>query len=290
MSGPLSTRSFDAPFSDDIPAHWLPGNPAISAALNIYTVLVPSNEAFYMRTVAHCLPGIEDQALKAAGRDFIHQEAQHGVAHKRFWRVLDSQGYRFRWMDAFADRAIFRITERIAPLAMRMSIVSCVEHINAYLAHEFLRQRILADARPEVRAMIEWHFAEEIEHKAVAYDVLTALWPSYILRLLGWMLTVALFYGLTTAGMCVLLLQDGGFWKLGTWRNFVAHLGARHGMLRRTLRHLFDYLRPSFHPSQLDDAALAEDVIARYGHEGAGWLSATRRGTPSAAPTDAQAA
>jgi len=66
-----------------------------------------------------------------------------------------------------------------------MAMVSCVEHVNAYLGHEFLAQRMLEDADPDLRVLFEWHFAEEIEHKHVAYDVMQHLWPSYVLRLLG---------------------------------------------------------------------------------------------------------
>lgn len=282
MPGTLAPRRFESPLSSVIPAHWLPGDPAISANLNVYTVLVPSNEAFYMRTFAQCLPRIEDPALRARAKAFIHQEAEHGVAHKRFWRVLDAQGYRFRTAERWVDRGLLRLTDRIAPLGLRMSMVSCVEHINAFMAHEFLSQRILENAHPEVRAMLEWHFAEEIEHKDVAFDVLKALWPSYAIRLLGCLNTAGLFYLMMTAGMLCFLVQDGALWKPSAWRGLWRHLGPGHGMARRTLRHLFDYLRPSFHPSRMEDGALAEAVIARYSGPEYGWLTPSTRGAAGA--------
>jgi predicted metal-dependent hydrolase len=278
MSALMPTRSFRAPLQTDIPRHWLPANPALSAVLNVYTVIVPSNEAFYIRTLARCLPRIEDPALLAAGRAFIHQEAEHGVAHKRFWRVLDAHGYRYRTLERVVDVVAFRLTERIAPLSLRLSMVSCIEHINAFMAHEFLRQGILADAHPEVRAMLEWHFAEEIEHKSVAFDVLRAISPNHAMRLIGWLSTTFLFYTLMTLGMLLLLVQDGALWRPSTWRGLWRHLGPGHGMARRTLHHLFDYLRPSFHPSQLDDRDLAEAVIARYSPPRGDWLAPSTRG------------
>lgn len=288
MSGPMPTRSFHAPLQPEIPRDWLPANPAITALLDMYTVIVPANEAFYMRTLARCLGRIEDPELVAAGRAFIHQEAEHGVAHKRFWSVLDAHGYRFRRLERIIDLLTFRLTERIAPLSLRMSMVSCVEHINAFMAHEFLRQGILADAHPEVRAMQEWHFAEEIEHKSVSFDVLRAISPGYGMRLAGWAPTIVLFYALMTLGMVFFLAQDGGLWRASTWRGFWRHLGPEHGMARRTLAHLFAYLRPSFHPSQVADGALAEAVIARYSPPLGGWLAASTRGSgrPANRPAD----
>ncbi|MER8170725.1 metal-dependent hydrolase, partial [Acinetobacter baumannii] len=79
----------------------------------------------------------------------------------RYWRNLDAQGYRYRGFERAIDRLVFRVMDRIAPLALRLSLVSCVEHINAYLGHEFLRQRILERAHPDMRVLMEWHFAEE---------------------------------------------------------------------------------------------------------------------------------
>lgn len=278
MTAELTARRFTAPLPTDIPRDWLPSSPAVAAALDTYSVLVPANEAFYMRTISASLPLIADPALRKAAAVFIHQEAEHGVAHKRYWRTLDLQGYRFHGFERTVDRLTFRMVERIAPLSIRLSMVSCVEHINAYMAHEFLSQQILADAHPEVRALLEWHFAEEIEHKQVSFDVLQAVAPSHAIRLLGLALTVPLFYALLTVGMLRFLAQNKRLWRSATWRQLAHHLGGGHHMLGRTLKHLWAYARPSFHPSQLDDAALAKAVIDRYSGTGADWLEPAKRG------------
>ncbi len=231
-----------------------------------------------MRTINASLPLIADPALRKAAATFIHQEAEHGVAHKRYWQTLDRQGYRFHGFERAVDRLTFRMVERIAPLSIRLSMVSCVEHINAYMGHEFLSQQILADAHPEVRALLEWHFAEEIEHKQVAFDILQAIAPSHAIRLLGLALTVPLFYTITTFGMLRFLAQNTGLWRSSTWSGLLHHLCGGNHMLGRTLKHLWAYARPSFHPSQLDDAALAKAVIDRYSTTGADWLKPAKRG------------
>lgn len=284
MTGPMPTRSFQAPLSTDIPRHWVPGNPALSAIIDIYSVVAPANEAFYMRTLTQCLRRIDDPELVRKGRAFILQEAEHGVAHKRFWSVLDAHGYRYRLLERVVDVCAFRLSERGLPLSLRMSMVSCIEHINAFMAHEFLRQGILADAHPETRAMQEWHFAEEIEHKAVAFDVLQALSSNYAMRLAGWLSTSFLFYTLMTIGMLLFLKQDGALWYAETWRGLWHHLGPGHGMARHTVRHLFAYLHPAFHPSQLDDRDLAEAVIRRYSSPEYPWLTASSRDTHQPLP------
>lgn len=260
----LLPRRFTPELSLDIPRHWLPGNPFVSSFLNAYTVLVPANESFYIRTLKLCMPRIHDPALRTAATAFIHQEAQHGVAHKRYWLNLDAQGYRFRGFERKVEQLTFRVIERTLPLSMRMALVTCVEHINAYTAHEFLTQDILATADPQVRALMEWHFAEEIEHKAVSFDVLQAVSPGYPMRLAGFLLTAPLFYLVLGIGTANFLVQDRLLTRRQTWSQVWQHLGPTHHMLSRSLRHLFRYLAPGFDPSQIDDARLAAAVIARY--------------------------
>ncbi|SDQ36007.1 metal-dependent hydrolase [Pseudoxanthomonas sp. CF125] len=263
MNETITPRRFASKLSSDIPKHWLPGNEVVSSILNAYTILVPANEGFYVRTLKACMPRIANEQLHARCRNFIHQEAQHGVAHTRYWDNLDAQGYRFRTFEKNVDKLVFRVMEKFGPISLRVSLVSCVEHINSYIGHEFLSQGILAQADPEVKDLMEWHFAEEIEHRRVAFDLLQAVAPNYALRVLGFALTAGLFYSLMCAQAISLLAQDGILWRKETWRQVKSHMGSKHQMVRRTLKHLFDYLQPGFHPSQTGDDALAEEVLAR---------------------------
>ena len=276
MTETITPRRFVSKLSPDIPKHWLPGNEVVSSILNAYTILVPANEGFYMRTLKACMPRIRDEQLHARCRKFIHQEAQHGVAHTRYWDNLDTQGYRFRTFEKNVDKLVFRAMEKFGPISLRVSLVSCVEHINAYIGHEFLSQDILAQADPRMKDLMEWHFAEEIEHRRVAFDLLQALAPNYGLRVLGFALTAGLFYSLMCAQAISLLAQDGILWRKETWRQVRSHMGPKHRMVRRTLGHLLDYLQPGFHPSQTGNDALAEEVLNR--------LASTE--PPAVAPTE----
>lgn len=134
-----------------------------------------------------------------------------------------------------------------------------------------------------MRALMEWHFAREIEHKRVTYDVLCAVAPSYLVRLLGFVLTVPLFYLLITLGAARFLAQDGLLWKRSTWWQLWRHLGPGHHMVVRTLRHLGRYLHPGFDPGQLDDHELASAVIARHADATPPLLVPTAR-APGAGP------
>lgn len=274
---PLQPRRFLADYADDTPRHWCAGNAALTHVLNTYTLLVPGNEGFFIRTLKTALSRIDDADTREMIMHFSHQEGQHGAGHVRFWRVMERQGYRFRGFQRKVDFFLYRIIERIAPFRLRLSFVACIEHINAYIGHEFLAQQILRGADPSLRALFEWHFAEEIEHKSVAFDVLQRLAPGYATRLIGALLVVPLFYLLSTWGTLYLLYQDGLLGKAASWRSLRDHLWGRHHMVRRTLKHLKDYLRPGFHPTQLQDQDLALAVLNRYSAPGSRLLEPVPR-------------
>jgi uncharacterized protein len=260
----LVPRHFTIRFDAATPRHWLPGNEFVSSFLNAYSIMVPANEAFYIRTLLKAKAGIAEPTLRATIDEFIGQEAQHGSAHKQHGRMLDAQGYRYRVFERVVATLAFRIPERLLPLSWRVSMVGSVEHINAFLGHEFLAQSILADADPAMRALMEWHFAEEIEHKQVAFDVLRAVAPSYGARLAGFMIAVPLFFPVLTLGAFMLLWQDRRLHRPSTWSQLFAHWGPGHRLLAKTARHLFAYVKPGFDPSRLDDRHLADAVIGRY--------------------------
>lgn len=244
-------RRFLPAFDGSFRRHWCHGDTALTHILNTYTLLVPGNEGYFLRTLNRCLGRIDDPDKRAMVAQFMRQEGQHGLGHRRFWRVLESQGYRIVGFQSRVDGFLYNILESLTPFKLRLSMVACIEHVNAYLGHEFLAQRILEDAQPELRALFEWHFAEETEHKHVAYDVLTLVAPGYGLRLLGAALVLPLFYGLITFGAFRLMAQDGPLFERNAWSSLGRHLFWRHHMARRTCLYLLAYLGPRFHPWQL---------------------------------------
>jgi uncharacterized protein len=262
---PLTTRRFEPEFPTSIPKQWCAGDAFVTQVLNTYTALVPGNEGFYIRTLRKCLPKGLPAGLEAQVVAFSMQEGQHGVGHRRCWSLLSQQGYRFRGYAHWVDKLAYGFVEHALPLRVAVAMVACIEYANAYLGHEFLSQRILRDAHPDMRALFEWHFAEEIEHKGVSYDVMQAVAPGYVTRVVGVLLTLPLFYLLMTAGAISFMVQDGSLWRASTWRAAWRHLVSRDRMIARTLGHVINYLRPSFHPWQVDDRALAEETIARIG-------------------------
>ena len=225
--------------------------------LNTYTLLFPDNDNYYIRHLSKCIDQITDDKLVENLQRFCRQEAQHGKGHRAYWDNLDAQGIKYRGFVEMVGWFNYKLLEPIIPKAIHLANIACIEHINAYIGGLFLKQNLLADSDPKMKVLFNWHFAEEIEHKSVAFDVYEHLYGSYTLRLFGALLVFPLFYTINTIGTLYLLWQDKRFFCLSTWRDYARFL-FKDGAIWHTLRSIFAYLKPGFNPSQVDDYALAD--------------------------------
>lgn len=262
----VTPRKLSIEFPDQIPKYWYHERPFMTQMLNTYTLLVPDNENYYIRQLRRCMDELDDPRQREELLRFFRQEGQHGIGHKAFWRNLDAQGVQYQGFLSAVSWFLYRFLEPILPRAAHLASIACLEHINAYLGNLYLSGKLLADADPRMRTLFEWHFAEEIEHKAVAFDVYQSTVGSYLMRLVGAGLVFPLFYLVNTAGTFYLLAQDRKALSRATWRDLGRFLFT-DGALRHMLRHVFEYLRPGFHPWQTQDYALADEFFRRAAAE-----------------------
>jgi predicted metal-dependent hydrolase len=246
----------------EIPRHWFGGNAVATHIANGVNLLFPAGERFFVRSVHHFLPRITDPTLRAQVRGFAGQEGRHAKEHERFFAVLSEQGYDVDRFLRFYEPLAARI-EALSPAALRLAVTAACEHFTALLAEDALRLRVLDRAHPAMQALLMWHAAEEIEHRAVAFDVLSQVAPSYALRMAGLAMATVLLGGFWTLGTLSLLAQDetprGQLAR--QWR--ALQEGPRpHAVFLRGIR---DYMRPGFHPSQSDVDRLADEYIASVG-------------------------
>lgn len=240
--------------------HWFAGSPALTHLLNAYTLLVPDNEKYYIRTLSSCLDRVRSPRLKASLHAFMRQESLHGIAHQRYWQTLEAHGVDATGYVKAVNFFLYRMCEPLQPLRLKVSIVAAIEYLNAMWAHIFLSDDLLHAADDELRKLFHWHFAEEIEHKAVAYDVLDEVFPGYWTRIAGACIAMPMFYLLVSIGLASLLRADREARGRGALRDLRRLLFAQ-GFLRKNLQHIKRYLRRDFAPWDLDDYALAQAAL-----------------------------
>ena len=262
---PIKPRAPGVKFDAAMPRYWFGGMKPASLLANGVNLLFPAGERFFVRSVMHYLPHIDDDVLKAQVRGFAGQEHRHARAHEDYNVLLETQGYRLARFLKVYERIAFDGIERISPASLRLAVTAATEHFTAILAEDALSRGYFAAMNSEVGRLLMWHAAEEIEHKAVAFDVLQKVAPGYPLRMAGLALASALLGGFWFAAVVTLARQDA---KLPPEpHREPTQEEKKHTPLDVFARGIRDYARPSFHPNQNDNLPLAVEALRSLGLE-----------------------
>lgn len=248
----------------DVPRHWFYGSVFISHTANALGLLFPAGERFFVRSVKHYLPEITDPDLRARARAFFGQEGSHGHEHERTFEMLEAQGYRIReWLDWY-ERFAYQRLEKIAPPVLRLSATVALEHFTAALAEVALTKGFFEHAHPQMKQLLLWHAAEELEHKSVAFDVLQEVDPRYGVRMAGLVVAFAALMGFWQSSTRMLLRQERGYTREQMVRER-KEAKARGQDRMAIFRAILPYLRPGFHPEQHDTSELAARYLQSIG-------------------------
>ncbi len=265
MTHPTSVvvpRDLDVDFAA-VSRHWLANSPAATAISNGVNLLFPNGERFFVRSVKHFLGQIADPILRAQVKGFFGQEGRHAHAHDDFNAVLRAQGFQ---IDDFLTsyKRISGWIEAHVPPKLNLAGTAAAEHFTAIMAEGAFNLQVLDRCDPVMRELLAWHAAEEIEHKAVAFDVLHTVDPSYALRMAGLAYATILLGGFWFWATTVLLRQEGLSWPAAIRQ--MRALPQRDPFIKRVFgRGIRQYLRRDFHPCDNDDATLAARWFAARG-------------------------
>lgn len=247
-----------------LPKHWFGGNGLATHIANGVNLLFPAGERFFVRSVNYYKDRITDPTLKEQMRGFFGQEGRHAKEHDQAARLLQEQGFDVDSFLRFYEALAYDVIEKAAPPELRLATTAACEHFTAILAENALRTRILEDADPRMMALLLWHAAEEIEHRAVAFDVLQQVNPSYALRVAGLLMATATLAGFWWIGTASLVVQDREFTLRrlkDEWKR-VFEVRRQQPVFLRGIR---EYLRRDFHPLKNPIDGLATDYLTSVG-------------------------
>ena len=237
---------------------WYDNHPFKTAWFNAMSITFPLGEKYFIDAVRHFAGRIDDPRLSQEIRQFCGQEGFHRREHDRYNRELCARrGYDHDYLEGRIARNIARSDKFLSPIE-RLAATAALEHITAIMAESSLSHDSPMDGQvaPEMRALWDWHAAEEMEHKAVAFDVYRAVGGTEKMRKRA--LRQASFFLFTDimGGVVHMLRRDGYLWKPGIWREGWRFLFAEGGILRRVWPAYKEYFREDFHPWQRDTLGL----------------------------------
>ncbi len=256
----IKVRRFVVNLTANTPRYWFGDNPTTTHFMNALSCIFPGGERFFVKSVLAYAKDIKDPTLKADIRAFAGQESVHGQQHSALNEWLEQIGLRGKQIADDLDKEMAKQTAKIKPMVL-LSHTAALEHITAIMGHALLTNpKILEAIHPDVRPLWIWHAIEEIEHKAVAFDVYKAINGSEFHRRFG--LIFATFALLLNA----FVVQARFLWADGQLFNFKSHVGFIYflfgtGYAQSAARAWADYLRSDFHPWQIDDRELLNSML-----------------------------
>ncbi|OBH18703.1 metal-dependent hydrolase [Mycolicibacter terrae] len=271
----LQARDVDFDWSD-LPVHYVPGEPFATHFCNVLHLLLPAGEEFFVEVFKQALPLIKDDQLRLDVQGFIGQEATHSQAHAGVVDHLAARGVdmspftgQIKWLFArlLGDRPHWSKRRQQRWLLERVALVAAVEHYTAILGEWVLDSPALdaVGAHPAMLDMLRWHGAEEVEHKAVAFDVMKHLRAGYLRQVRTQLAVTPLMLLLWVRGLRFMYKVDPQL-PPGTkprWRDWFAV--ARRGLVPAPFEFLpaiASYYRPGFHPAQLGGVEKAVNYLA----------------------------
>jgi predicted metal-dependent hydrolase len=111
---------------------------------------------------------------------------------------------------------------------------------------------------PAVRPLWVWHALEEVEHKAVAFDVYRAAGGGYFRRVSMMLVTTIVFFAVQTMVHVRLMARRGILHKPWRWVRGMTRLWIWPAFFIRLVPAYLSYFRPGFHPDDRDARSLVE--------------------------------
>jgi predicted metal-dependent hydrolase len=248
----------------EVPRAWHPSGIGPTAFLEALSAMAPVVEGFLINDARRLLPRVADAARRAEGDAFLRQEAAHAGMHAAFNQLL------MRWnvpVEPIADSALrwLAIVDWTSS-DLRSAVAMAGEHFLGEIGNAILsRPQLLDGVDPRIARLFRWHGYEEVEHKAVLFDVFHAArghgLNTYAVRITGLWIAVVLL-ALALPSVCYRILASAGAaHDLGAWRGLTRFVFGRSGMLHGRWRAVAAYHRREFHPWRyLDNRRLLSEL------------------------------
>ena len=230
-----------------------------SAYFASLSIFLTYGEDLVIETARYHRDLLKDPLLRQRVTALIGQEALHSKLHEELndaFKDADLPVTLFRSLAKFAfEQGFHRLSQ-----PMKLSLMTGIEHFTAVLAEYMMKhEEIFFDAQDEKqRAIWMWHMLEESEHKDIAYDVFQDLSNNYALRMVGFFLALITILVLISVLSLIVPFyrKPANLISWSYWRDMPRSVqllfGFKRGVYGSSWKHIFDYLRPSFHPNDYD--------------------------------------
>lgn len=253
----IPREKLDFKLSDaDIPRYWWGADAFKTRFADAMSTTFPVGERFFISCVRDYRERVTDPVMQQEIKDFIRQEGQHGMVHDQFNNRLKQQGVDVDALERIYKFWLFDFFRKYGSRKHTLAFTAAAEHMTAIMVHLlFDSPEMVQESDPRVAGMYAWHAMEEMEHKAVAFDVMQKVAKvGYFTRILGF-IEISFFFPLATFMVMNRMFKVDGLtrWqRTTTWFKGLWWLYGIGGLFTKPsfLGHYAAYLKPGFHPWQ----------------------------------------
>ena len=267
---------------DAVPMVWIPEQKFACFVLNVTHLILPPGELWFCRVFNQVLPQIQNAKLQQEVKKFVAQEGAHARGHRRVLDAYEAAGWDFSvsknrlnriFEHLLGDKMLGRWRTKPAGrrrwLRMRVGMIAAIEHVTCVLGSWILENHSIAQAGADQRMLnlLLWHGAEEVEHRAVAFDLYRELGGGYWGRVFWFALAVCVIVLTWTRGTQAFIRQDQARCGNQSRFGFSAYVRAsRDGFLPSVgflMKSFLRYVRWGYHPSVEGNDLLAEATLKK---------------------------
>ncbi|PVZ71506.1 metal-dependent hydrolase [Pelagibaculum spongiae] len=247
----IKPRRMSFPFQQMKAHNFFDDNSLKSSFVAALSATFPPGEGEFINSVRNYQDQITDPKLKEQIRGFVTQEAHHSHQHKQANIAISKLGWDAKRLEVSLQAEIEKYFHRRSN-RFRLAMTVGMEHLTAILAEHVLENPYkIEPMEPAARQLLYWHSVEEIEHKAVAFDVYMQCEgdQKYLRR--------ALRIGFFLFALRISIYMMAMMWwakKWPTWseaKSFYSFLFSKEeGFMTALKKPYKDYFQPGFHPWQ----------------------------------------
>ena len=263
----IPPRHIDFQFPKTMSKYFYADNATATTFFAMLSGAFPPGERYFMDSVRYFRHRVTDKRQRAAISGFMGQEAIHGREHDRLNELLAERGFDMETPDRCVKIAL-RVLKML-PKSTQLAATTFMEHFTALLAEQLLEDEAFQSlADPQMIKIWQWHALEELEHKAVAYDVYELIGNRHGERIAAAAASVVVLLPMLGVTWAWMLAKDG---KLGSVKDNAEGLNmlfGRKGFVSRILPRMPEFIARRFHPDHHDTGALEEAWRERLFAEG----------------------
>jgi predicted metal-dependent hydrolase len=247
---------------------WHSGSKERTLFMNALSMLFPVGERFFIYAVNLHRQHVTDPKLKAEVKAFTQQEGLHTREHIAYNEALQTVVDAAQ-IEADFEKHVEWFKKKLG--SRRALLATCAfEHFTAILGEAVLdHPEYLAGAREDYKKVWTWHALEELEHKAVAYDVFRAAYGKKAEwnRIAVMPLVTMEFFGFLNKRLWALMKAQGLEKNAVSWAKLAWFMFGYPGVFRRIIPKYLKYYNTNFHPNDIDN----EETLRRTNKVVSAW-------------------